>query len=64
MDLNVGGQNFSGRDNIIDGFKLHFKQLSSYDDMASQYDSDYHNNVEMQVKIIEYIAGKNEVPSV
>lgn len=64
MDLNVGGQNFSGRDYIIDGFKLHFKQLASYDDMASQYDPDYHNNVEMEVKIIEKIADKNAVPSV
>jgi hypothetical protein len=59
MDLNVNGIQYEGEENIITGFREHFRQLATLDP-EMDIDSKYHNMVEEEIKIInEIVADKN-----
>ncbi|VDI66187.1 Hypothetical predicted protein [Mytilus galloprovincialis] len=59
MDLNVNGQCYTGDENILAGFKEHFRKLATYDENIN-IDNDYHQNVEHEIHIInQLVKGKN-----
>ncbi|CAG2195543.1 unnamed protein product [Mytilus edulis] len=59
MDLNVNGHCYTGDENILAGFKEHFRTLATYDENIN-IDNDYHQNVEHEIHIInQLVKGKN-----
>ena len=50
-DLTVGEQCFSGEENVIDGFKLHFQNLATKQN-DNEYDEKFYNQVEYDYDII------------
>ncbi|CAG2232072.1 unnamed protein product [Mytilus edulis] len=59
MDLNVNGHCYTGDENILAGFKEHFRTLATYDENIN-IDNDYHQNVEHEILIInQLVKGKN-----
>ena len=51
MDLNVGDKCYSGEENVIDGFKVHFQNLATKQNDA-EYDKHFYDLVEYDYDII------------
>ena len=62
MDLNVNGIQYEGEENIITGFREHFKQLAT-PDPEMDIDNKYHNMVEEEIKIINEIVADKNIPN-
>ena len=61
-DLTVGEQCFSGEENVLDGFKLHFQNLATKQN-DNEYDENFYNQVEYDYDIIgELTSLKNIQP--
>ena len=63
MDLNVNGIQYEGEENIITGFREHFRQLATLDP-EMDIDSKYHNMVEEEIKIINEIVAEKNIPNI
>ena len=63
MDLNVNGIQYEGEENIITGFREHFRQLATLDP-GMDIDDKYHNMVEEEIKIINEIVADKNIPNI
>ena len=51
MDLNVNGKQYDGEENVMTGFREHFKNLATFD-LNMNIDNTYHDMVEDEIQII------------
>ena len=63
MDLNVNGIQYEGEENVITGFREHFRQLATLDP-EMDIDNKYHNMVEEEIKIINEIVTDKNIPNI
>ena len=63
IDHNVNGIQYEGEENVITGFREHFRQLATLDP-EMDIDNKYHNMVEEEIKIINEIVADNNIPNI
>ena len=60
MDLNVNGKQYDGEENVMTGFRGHFKNLATFD-LNMNIDNKYHDIVEDEIQIINDIMAHESI---
>lgn len=63
LELNVNGINYSGEENVIDAFYIHFSHLATFS-RQDNIDRNYHTLANEDIKAIENIVEGNNVPEI
>jgi hypothetical protein len=60
LDLNVNGKQYDGEENVMTGFRGHFKNLTTFD-LNMNIDNKYHDMVEDEIQIINDIVAHERI---
>ena len=60
IDLNVNGKQYDGEENVMAGFREHFKNLATFD-LNMNIDNKYHDMVEDEIQIINDIVAHESI---
>jgi hypothetical protein len=60
MDLNVNGKQYDGEENVMTGFREHFKNVATFD-LNMNIDNKYHDMMEDEIQIINDIVAHESI---